>query len=131
MRLRIILRLAAIALCFVATKSLLFLHPSLQCFRQTLLPAPTDQANLPGLDCAHVHIDLGLMIAVVAERAEHLRQRQMRQSFGNLFRRRPQPPTLHNRPNWRARSLDDRLAAENIGIGSDVKVFGDCHHTFL
>jgi len=70
------------------------------------------------------------MIAVVAKRAEHLRQRQMRQSFWNFLGWRAEPPDFDNRSYRRARTLDNRLAAQNVCFACDVEIFGYGNHMF-
>ena len=52
-----------------------------------------------------MRVDLVLMVAVVTERVEDLRWREVRQMLGNFFRRDALPPQFDNGANRRARPL--------------------------
>src|SRR5688572_20780340 len=70
------------------------------------------------------------MIAEVAQRIEHLRQREVRQPRRDLFGRQTHAPALDNRANWGSRALDDRLARKDGLVADDVGVFGGDGHVF-
>src|SRR5258707_1505875 len=64
-----------------------------------------------------------LMVAVVAERVENLRQIQMRQLPAYLFWPRPLSPQFDYCANRRARSPDNRLPTQNLIVASNVQMF--------
>jgi hypothetical protein len=70
-----------------------------------------------------VAVDLLLMVTVVTERVENLREREMRKPPGDLFRRDAEAPVLDDCPNRRPCALDDRFAAEDLVVRDDVAVF--------
>ncbi len=55
-----------------------------------------------------VGVDFFLVVAIVTERIENLRQSQMRQGARQLFCGHAQPPSFDDRPNRRTSAQDDR-----------------------
>jgi len=75
-----------------------------------------------------VRIDFVLVIAVITQRIENLRERQVRETLGDLFRRHAHPPDFYDCSNGRACAFDDWLTAQNLFIRDYVKMFScDCH----
>src|SRR5262249_50040671 len=75
-----------------------------------------------------VRVDLVLMITVITQRIKDLCERQVWKMFRNLFRGHAHPPDFNDCSNGRARAFDDWLAAQNLFVGDDVKVFSCyCH----
>src|SRR5271157_5623424 len=70
-------------------------------------------------------MDLLLMVAVIAECVEDLSQAQMRQPCRDGLRCQTLPPSLHDRPDWRAGTLDNWPTAKDLIIGDDVAM-GRC-----
>jgi hypothetical protein len=75
-----------------------------------------------------VSVDLVLMIAVITQRIEDLRESQVWQMLWDLFRRRAHPPDFDDCPNRRSCAFDGWLTTQNLFAGDDVKVFCCYHH---
>ena len=67
-----------------------------------------------------VRIDFVLMVAVITQRIEDLRERQVWQTLGDLFRRHAHPPDFYNCSNRRACAFDDWLTAQNLFVGNYI-----------
>jgi hypothetical protein len=75
-----------------------------------------------------VRIDFVLVVAVITQRIEDLRERQVWQTLGDLFRRHAHPPDFYDCSNGRACTFDDWLSAQNLFVGNYIYVFScDCH----
>src|SRR5262249_45549537 len=68
-------------------------------------------------------VDLVMMIAVITQRIEDLRERQVWQMLRNLFRRRAHSPDLNDCSNRCAGVFNDWLAAQNLSVGDDILMF--------
>lgn len=76
----------------------------------------------------NIRVDFLLMIAVVAESVEYLRERQVGQMRRNFFGCQSQPPILDDSPYRCPRPLDDGLPTEDIFIAHDIAIRGLLHH---
>ena len=71
-----------------------------------------------------VLLDLRVMVRVVAQRVEDLRQREVRQMPGDFLGRHAEPPELDDRADGRPCPHDDGLAAQNGVVADDVPMLG-------
>src|SRR5438067_1246069 len=73
-------------------------------------------------------MDFLLMVAVIAECVENLGQPQMGQSTRGGLRCQTLSPELYDRPDRRARSLDNRFTTEDLIVSDDVPMSRCLNH---
>jgi len=75
-----------------------------------------------------VTVDFLLMVVVVTERGERLREGEVGECARDFLWGRAHAPQFDEGANWRARAANDRFSTEDLIIDHDVKLLGCLHH---